>query len=429
MPTHTQPAQSNADRTLSTYFKWKERPRIRPTLQDGLLAPHWDDLATFLAHQGYTWYVVRRVIEIAKPLARYAETVGVHNLAGLDERVIQGYLKARPRNENRRCVRLLRRFGRDRGLLPDAAAPPPTRDGGDPEGILGEYLRFLHDHRGTGERTVGQHRHHVDALLRHLGAQDCPGALHQLTGSRIQSFITTRASGLGRGQRKAMCAAIRTFLRFAYLRGYTARALVSAVPVIPSFKLERLPTAISTDAIDRILAAVDRSTPLGRRDYAMLLVLATYGIRAGQLCALRLDDIDWRRQVLRVPGAKRGCEVVYPLHPAVGEAIVDYLRHGRPVGWACRQVFLRVRAPIGPLRGVLANQIKPYARKAGVQPPSLGSHAWRHACATRMLANGQSLKTIRHMLGHRSIETTFIYTKVDVGALREAALEWPEVQP
>jgi integrase len=226
-----------------------------------------------------------------------------------------------------------------------------------------------------------------------------------------------------------MCAAIRTFLRFTYLRGYTIHALVSAVPVIPSFRLERLPTAISTDAIERLLAAVDRSTPLGRRDYAMLLVLAVYGVRACQLSALRLDDIDWRRELLRVPGAKGGRDVDYPLHPAVGEAIVDYLRHGRPVGWSFRQIFLRVRAPIGPLRGVLANHIKPYARKAGVQPPSFGGQAWRHACATRLLEKGQSLKTIRHMLGHSSLETTFIYTKVDVGALREAALEWPEVKP
>jgi integrase len=224
-----------------------------------------------------------------------------------------------------------------------------------------------------------------------------------------------------------MCAAIRMFLRFLFLRGYTSLDLAFAVPVIPTFKLERLPTAISTDAIVRILAAVDRSTPVGRRDYAMLLLLATYGLRAGQLCALRLDDIDWRQQLLRIPGAKGGRDAIYPLRPAPGEAIIDYLRHSRPVGWPFRQLFLRVRAPIGPLQGVLANIIKPYARRAGVEVPSFGSHAWRHACATRMLTKGQSLKTIRHMLGHGSIETTFIYTKIDLGALRQAALEWPEV--
>lgn len=119
--------------------------------------------------------------------------------------------------------------------------------------------------------------------------------------------------------------------------------------------------------------------------------------------------------------------MLLPLVSTVGEAIVDYLRGGRPVGWPFRQLFLRVRPPIGPLGGNLVNIIKPYATKAGVRLPSFGSHAWRHACATRMLKKGQSLKTIRHILGHSSIETTFIYTKVDIDALRQAALEWPEV--
>ena len=223
-------------------------------------------------------------------------------------------------------------------------------------------------------------------------------------------------------------AAIRTFLRFLYMRGYTPLDLVCAVPVIPSFKLERLPTTISIADIQSILGAVDRTTAMGRRDYAMLLLLATYGLRAGQLRALRLEDIDWRAQVLRIPGAKGSEDHAYPLHSAVGEAIVDYLRDGRPIGYPFREVFLRVRAPVGPMCGALGYQIRRYANLAGVRAESLGSHAWRHACATRMLENGHSLKTIRHMLGHASMQTTFIYTKVNLGALREVALEWPEVR-
>jgi integrase len=201
---------------------------------------------------------------------------------------------------------------------------------------------------------------------------------------------------------------------------------VSAVPVIPTFKLERLPTDIPIDALERILAAINRSSPVGKRDYAMLLLLGTYGMRGGQLCALRLEDIAWRRNVLRIPGAKGGRDVVLPIQSAAGEAIVDYLKRGRPEGWSFRQVFLRMRGPVGPLNGNLANVIKRYARKAGVDLPSSGSHAWRHACATRMLAKGESLKTIRDVLGHKRIDTTLIYAKVDINSLRQAALEWPE---
>jgi integrase/recombinase XerD len=139
---------------------------------------------------------------------------------------------------------------------------------------------------------------------------------------------------------------------------------------------------------------------------------------------MRLDDIDWRNESIRVPASKGRGGTVLPLDPAVGEAILVYLRQDRPSGY-CREVFVRVRAPMGPLSGNLANIIRVYAAKAGLTGIPMGPHAWRHACATRMLAGGQGLKVIRDILGHRSIETTFIYTKVDVDALRQAALEWP----
>lgn len=409
---------------VADYLSWKKRTRIRRALERSIFAPYWDDLASFLFRKGYAWYTVRRVIEIATPLAAYAAGLGVGDATELTDDVIRSYSEARPRNENRRCLRLVLLFFRDRGLIAEADALSDSESAG---GISGEYLAFLRDHRGTGERTARQHREHVEALLSDLGSGNSTLQLRRLTGSDVQRFITRRAGALSRGARKKMCAAIRTFLRFLYVRGYTPLDLVCAVPVIPSFKLERLPTTISIADIQSILGAVDRTTAIGRRDYAMLLLLATYGLRAGQLRALRLEDIDWRAQVLRIPGAKGSEDHAYPLHSAVGEAIVDYLRDGRPIGYSFREVFLRVRAPIGPLCGALGYQIRRYANLAGVRAESLGSHAWRHACATRMLENGHSLKTIRHMLGHASMQTTFIYTKVNLGALRDVALEWPEV--
>jgi integrase len=413
-------ARKEIRRGWPVYVRWKRRKRIAPELRRGILSPHWDAVARTLLDRGYAWYTVRRVIEIAKPFAAYAEDQGARDAGGLSEALVESFLRIRPRTESRGCLRLLLQVLHQHGLLP-MRVPPAAQ----PCGLLDEYVAFLQHHRGTSLRRAEQHRRYVASWLGSLSQGSVEG-LQSLTGAAVQRFITARAATMSRGQRKALCAATRTLLRFLYLRGDTAVDLVSAVPVIPTFKLERLPTAIDTDTLERILAAVDRSTPVGRRDYAMLLLLATYGLRAGQLCALRLEDLDWRRQQLRIPGAKGGAAVVVPLRPAVGEALIDYLRHGRPVGWPCRQLFLRVRAPIGPLRGVLSNHIKPYVRKAGVTVPSSGAHAWRHACATRMLATGQSLKTIRHLLGHRSIETTFIYTKVDLGALRQAALEWPE---
>jgi len=408
---------------LRFYSRWRKRRRIARGLADGALAGWWDDLASFLLKRGYGWDTVRRVIQISKTFAVWAQSLGIHNASAISDELVARYLRSgrRPK-KGQKCLEMLMAFLRQHGIVPKRkfeSDPPRSMM------IIDQYLEFLRHQRGTGAITAERHQHYIESFLNAVGRRTVK-RLRGLRGTEIQRFITIRAEALSREGRKKLCAAIRSFLRFLFIGGYTAVDLASSVPVIPSFRLERLPRAISTEAIERILAAINRSTPVGKRDYAMLLLLATYGMRAGQLCALRLEDIDWRMSLLRIPGTKGGRDVLLPLRSAAGEAIVDYLKRGRPVGWPFREVFLGLRAPIGPLRGALSAIIKPYARKAGVEIPSFGSHAWRHACATRMLAKGESLKTIRHVLGHQSIETTFIYTKVDISALRQASLEWPE---
>jgi integrase/recombinase XerD len=262
-------------------------------------------------------------------------------------------------------------------------------------------------------------------VLSFLAALGKDAAIKDLAAPTVSRFIEARAPALPPSERKKLCSAIRGFLRFLLLRSYLLRDLVSSVPVIPNFRLARVPQAIAKEDIEKILRAVDRSTPVGRRDYAMFLILATYGIRGGQLCALRLEDIEWRRETIRVRAAKGGREVILPLLQPVAEALVDYLRNGRPRG-SSREIFLRVRPPLGPLGGSLGQIIKPYARRAGVKALCVSPRAWRHGFASKMLAHGQPLKNIGDMLGHRSIETTYIYTKVDIEMLRQAALDWPE---
>jgi integrase/recombinase XerD len=405
---------------LDWYYTWQQGKRIAPLLARSLLAPHWDGLATWLFGQRYTWYTVRRVITIAKAFASFSKRQGTRDAGGLTEERAQLYEGRCGLREARRCLKLLARFLRSRGILdpvPSAPSKPPR------PALLDEYVRFLADHRGLGP-SVSRHEHHVAAFLKSLKSPVTLSAIRRLEAAHVFRFIRSRSQALGPAERKAMCAAVRAFMRFLHLRGYLARDLAPAVPVIPTFKLDRLPKAIPWEDVEKILAAVDRSTPLGRRDYALLVLLATYGIRNGQILDLRLDDIDWRRETLRVRGAKGGRDVLLPLRRPVGEALVDYLRHGRPT-WPSREIFLRVRAPMGPLRGTVGNVIKAYAAKARVTTSRLCPHAWRHAVATRMLAKGQSIKTIRDVLGHRSVETTCIYAKVDVEMLRQAALDWP----
>ena len=195
---------------------------------------------------------------------------------------------------------------------------------------------------------------------------------------------------------------------------------------VPSFKHERLPRGPQWEDARRLLDAPDRTTVLGRRDYAILQILLTYGVRARQVCLLSLEEISWQADTLAFQPLKGGRPVVVPLVPSVGEAILAYLRYGRPQTDS-RRVFLSTHPPFPPItRALITSMVTRAFAKTGVSSPHHGSHALRHAWATHMLHEGRPLKIIADLLGHRSIETTRIYTKVDLGHLRTVPLPWPE---
>ena len=186
------------------------------------------------------------------------------------------------------------------------------------------------------------------------------------------------------------------------------------------------PSRTQVGGLEKLLATVDRSTLQGRRDFAILMVLITYGVRAGQLVRLRLEDVHWRESTIVFPAAKGGRPIEDPLTPAVGNALATYLREGRPITQA-RQVFLSLNPPFLPLAaGSVYNIVSCAFKQAEVDSPHQGSHAIRHAWATRAMAQGQSLKTIADFLGHRSLESARIYTKVDSEQLRSVSLPWPQ---
>ncbi len=171
-----------------------------------------------------------------------------------------------------------------------------------------------------------------------------------------------------------------------------------------------------------MLAAVDRRSAVGKRDYAILLLLVTYGLRGREVAALTLEDLDWERERLRVPERKAGHSTAYPLSPIVGEAIVDYLKHSRPPQ-ADRRIFYRVVAPWEPMTpGGVSCRASYYLHKAGVTVPRPGSHTLRHTCVQRLIDAHFSLKTIGDYVGHGTPESTAIYAKVSVENLREVAL-------
>jgi len=192
------------------------------------------------------------------------------------------------------------------------------------------------------------------------------------------------------------------------------------------YRGERLPRSLPWKTAQSFLAAIDRSTPMGRRDYAMFLLVTTYGLRTSEVAALRLDDIEWRAGRLRVPRPKMKTPIVLPLTKEVGAALIEYLRRDRP-DLPHRELFLRCRAPAGPLAPTAVTEaFQAWTRRAGLPIPYQGPHCLRHSLAVHLLREGTSLKAIGDLLGHRSIESTCVYLRLHVGDLRDAALEVPQ---
>jgi integrase/recombinase XerD len=296
--------------------------------------------------------------------------------------------------------------------------------------LLAQYLDFLRDQQGVSQATIVIRRLAVRRFLQFLGRRLTPSQLRQLSAKRIHDYIIRHSSGLTRASRKHLTSSLRSFLRFAHVRGYLPRDLVDAVPVLATWRLAHLPRGLSWEQVQSLLKAPDRRTAVGRRDYAMLLLVATYGVRIGQVTALTRHDIHWHEQTIAFAPSKGGKPLKFPLEKSVAQALLAYLRRDRgPAPFD--EVFLTIRGARRPL-GVnnhLGAALKTYYRRAGIRASVIGTHAIRHAVATRLLEKGASIKTIADLLGHRDIGTTYIYTKVDLTQLRTLAGQWPEVRP
>ena len=401
------------------------------------LGPEIEGFCEWLCNQGFSREAVRNHLWQASHFNQYLRRLGVRDYRGVEKSLAERFIKEHlPRCRCRsiptsrhvgatRSVRSMMDYLSERGLL----APPIKRPSLHEE-LLEEYLGYLKCERDLAERTIGSHRRHLISFLDHLGPKGTAKRLCKLSPDEVQTFFTNYTQDLGRTTRRHVQGTLRGFFRFCVKQGYIDRDLTQAVPQIRTYKLSHLPRSISDQDAQKVLESIDRTTAVGRRDYAIIQLLYRYGVRGCQVRALRLQDIQWRLSRIRFPALKGGKEVVEPLTEDVGDALLEYLRRGRPhADYA--EVFLTTCAPFHPLRSpsnvsfVVAKRM----REAGVSGCPKGSHAFRHGFAVRMLKGGQSLKAIADMLGHRHINTTFIYTKVDLETLKQLPLEWPEVYP
>jgi site-specific recombinase XerD len=251
-------------------------------------------------------------------------------------------------------------------------------------------------------------------------------SLAQLTPTDLEAFIQQLAVRVGRASLQHLVAHVRSFLRWLAAHGRAPKGLDNQIDTPRVYRQEQLPRALPWDTVRALLHSIDRTTSIGRRDYAMLLLIATYGLRTSEIVALTLDDVAWRRGELRVPRRKVGGVLVLPLTDDVGDAILDYVQHGRPTQ-PTRVVFLRARPPAGVLKPTAVTEVfQTCARRSGLAILFQGPHCLRHSLAVQLLREGVSLKAIGDVLGHRTVESTCLYLRLATEDLRDVALSLPD---
>ena len=347
------------------------------------------------------------------------------SLAQIDEALIEEFLVPLVRAQwvhvsapatMRRLVALLRQLG----ITPPVAKPPTTAA----EETVARYQCFLTKERALSPATAQSWTRYIVLLLSEKFA-DRPLDLSALSASDITTFVQRHARRYGASYARKLVASLRSFLRYIYYKALHEQDLARFVPRVPRWALSTLPKHLPARDVRRVLAACDRRTALGRRDYAILLLLARLGLRAGEVIRLTLDDIDWENARLSVHGkADRFAQL--PLPADVASAIAKYLRRDRP-RCECRAVFIRDYAPLVGLAKAnsIGKIVKTALKAAGVNSARQGAHLLRHSLATDMLRQGASLDEIGEILRHRSPDTTAIYAKVDLMALRSIAVAWP----
>lgn len=244
---------------------------------------------------------------------------------------------------------------------------------------------------------------------------------HQQSPTVLSSFIAQYGPRVSRPTLRNACGTLRVFLRYLHRENVLRKDFSSGVEFPQSFRHSGVPRSISWEQVEQVLAGIDRRSVSGKRDYAMLLLLAVYGLRASEVASLTLDDIDWRNDRFRIRERKAGNTSTYPLSTTVGAALIDYLKHGRPAS-EDRHVFLRTCAPLVPITSAAVTcRAAVYIHKAGVKVPRAGSHTLRHSCVQRLVNANFSFKHIGDYVGHRNPASTQIYGKVAIERLREVA--------
>jgi integrase/recombinase XerD len=387
----------------------------------GPLQGHARGFSEQLTELGYTRLSAADQLRLMAHLSRWLASRGL-DAGQLTPQRAEQFLRARRRAGH--ASRLSQRgltpvlcYLRGQGVTPQPmpAASTPVQQ------IVGDYRIYLGQERGLAAGTIRRYVRDAGLFLTEYLARD-DSDLGALTPGEVTDFVLRECRRRGPGSARNLVASLRSLLRFCYLQGHTARQLAPAVPAAAGWRGGALPREVEAGQVSRLLRSCDRDTVMGRRDYAILVLLSRLGLRAGEVAALTLDDIDWRHGEIVIRG-KGGRRERLPLPADAGQAMAGYLSGGRPAP-ASRLLFLRVLAPRDGLSPTgIATVVRAACDRAGL--PRAGAHRLRHSAASEMLRAGAGLPEVAQVLRHASLATTAIYAKVDRAALRSLARPWP----
>ena len=394
-------------------------------LRRGPLAAHIDGFADFLSREGYATQTARPKIRLVADLSTWLGRRQL-DVADLLEDQIKGFLKVRTkqsllrRGDSWTLTQILAHLRRQGAVFPQAAraiAMPIDR-------ITRDYTHFLVHERGLRPATLANY---VPIAHRFLEAKFGTGkvSLSKLHLADVTEFVVGDSSTSSPRRAQLTATALRSFLGFLTQQGKVPASLAASVPTVANWRLAELPQFLQPTEVEKLLRSCNQKTPTGRRDYALLLLLARLGLRAGEVVHLTLESINWAAGEVLIQG-KSAREDRLPLPPDVGRALAEYLRRDRP---ACssRRVFIRMKAPRQGFASSAAvcTILKRALRRAELHPQKMGAHLLRRSLATKMLRRGASLAQIGEVLRHQLAQTTEIYAKVDLAALRPLAQPWP----
>ena len=395
----------------------------RKFLSMPLLGPIAEGFDDWLAVNGYTRnsreYFVSKLLRVDANLRNRQ----IKEVADLSHAVLHGcwrnLRKAYPGHA--RTVRTLERYLAAGGLITgDQSATAIS-----PAAILIEkYENYLREVRGFASSTISNHRYTAQCFLQHLEGKGI--ALKKIQASQLETYIATAGKRFSRASLQQYIGALRGFLQFLAMEGRVPSGLGGQIDTPRVYRLEQLPHTLPWETVRILLRSIDRTSAKGVRDYAMFLLIATYGLRTREVVAITLDDICWRQDRLRIRQSKNLSPLELPLTNEVSSAIVKHLKRTPPPP-PYRRIFLRMRAPIGVLkRTAVGEAFQSLVRKSGLPIPFQGPHCMRHSLAIHLLKSGTPLKTIGDILGHRSAASTSTYLRLATEDLREVALPVPD---